>query len=273
MGETTGRTGDVQSVQRALNLLEIVSRVGEIGLSELAREAGLAVSTTHSLVRTLARRHYVTSNGGRYRLGSAVTVLTSSADPMAALGAAVEPVLNEVAATSGWAATATVLVGRDAKKIGYVPAPGPVTATANDLGWTEPLRMATGRVLVALTRESEWLEFIARTPDVERGWSRRRWLNELRGIQRSGIAWKPAQGRNALIAMAVPIWTHGGSVVASIGCSAPAFLATSQSQAETLTTLRQAAVALSAELGCAEVPLPLHHTPQTDTIDELKETS
>jgi DNA-binding IclR family transcriptional regulator len=239
-----------------MELLEIVARVGEIGISELAREVGLAVSTTHSLVRTLARRHYLVGVAGRYRLGLAVTMLTASSDPVASLGQAVQPALNRLADISGRAATATVLVGREAKKIGFVPAPGPVTATAADLGWTEPLHLATGRVLVALTRESEWTTFIAQSPDAEPSWPRRRWLNELRAIQRTGIAVKPAKRQSGAVGVAIPFWSHGGAVAGSIGCSAPAFLAREPADQPTLAALWTVSTELSGELGCEDIPLP-----------------
>ena len=53
----TGATGSVQAVTRALDLLRILAETpGGIGLSPAARKAGLAASTTHRLLNTLAAR-------------------------------------------------------------------------------------------------------------------------------------------------------------------------------------------------------------------------
>lgn len=52
--------GIVQSVDRALTLLELIASPGnDTRLSSLARQAGLAVSTTHRLLTTLERRGFV----------------------------------------------------------------------------------------------------------------------------------------------------------------------------------------------------------------------
>lgn len=256
------RTGDVQSVQRALDLLEIVAQTGEIGVTELANEAGLVVSTTHSLVRTLARRHYLLGVNGRYRLGPAATVLSAGWDPMASLSAIVAPVLDDLSAGAGHASTATVVVGRDARIIGFAQAPGPVTATAGGKTWSDPLALATGRLLVAMAHEPEWEAIVDRShqlnpnPGVQPGWSVRRWLNELRSIQRTGIAVKTSRDPRAAAGIAVPIWARGGAVIASIGCSAPTFLVGDLVNDATLDALWDAASALSAELGCDEPPIP-----------------
>ena len=54
------RTGQVQSVRRALDILEELSRHdGGLSLSELARHVGLPASTTHRLLTTLEGQRYV----------------------------------------------------------------------------------------------------------------------------------------------------------------------------------------------------------------------
>jgi len=245
----------VQSVARALKLLELVAQAGEIGVTELAREAGLIVSTTHSLVRTLARHHYLVGTAGRYRIGPAASSLAGGWDSAAALTSRAGPVLDALAERTDFATTGTVLVGREARIIGYAAAPGPITATASDLRWRTPLGLATGRVLVALCCEDEWTEMIQREAQVEPRWSQRRWLNELRTIQRNGVALKGGQDRRGVAGLAVPVWAHGGTVVASIGCWAPNFLLDDLIGPATLGALWDASRDLSAELGCHEIPL------------------
>ncbi|MFW6599380.1 IclR family transcriptional regulator [Propionibacteriaceae bacterium Y2011] len=261
--EQPERRGDVQSVVRALDLLELVGRAEEVGVSELAREAGLAVSTTHSLVRTLARRHYLVGVQGRYRLGPAVAGLSAGWDPVAGLRGLLGPVLDRLAERAELAATATVLIGREARIIHYSAATGPITVTAERSAWSHPLRLATGRVMVALGDESAWPEFIANDEGAEPGWSQRRWLNEFRAISRSGVALKRIGNPRGTSALAVPVWTRGGSVAAAIGCSAPTFLIEDLTRRRTLAALWDASGELSAHLGCDDPPL----TPALDLFD------
>lgn len=263
--EPARHAGDVQSVVRALRLLELVAEAKEIGVTELAREAGLVVSTTHSLVRTLTRQHYLVGTAGRYRLGPAATALASGWDPAATFADQAGPVLDALAERTDFATTGTVLVGREARIIGYAAAPGPITATASGLRWRTPLGLATGRVLVAFCREDDWAEIVGREGEVEPRWSQRRWLNELRAVQRTGICLKSTGDRRSVAGLAVPVWAHGGTVVASIGCSAPGFLVDDLVRPGTVAALWEASRDLSARLGCQQIPL----TPDPDPFSQL----
>ena len=69
---TARAAGGVQSIERALDLLEMLADAdGAVGLSELAATSGLPLPTVHRLVRTLATRGYVRQEASRrYTLGS-----------------------------------------------------------------------------------------------------------------------------------------------------------------------------------------------------------
>jgi DNA-binding IclR family transcriptional regulator len=52
----------VQSLDRALDLLEALSEADELGVSELASRTGLVPSTAHRLLATLVARGYAAQN-------------------------------------------------------------------------------------------------------------------------------------------------------------------------------------------------------------------
>ena len=69
---TTAITGQgVQSVDRALGILEVLARTGEAGVTEIAVELGVHKSTAFRLVATLESHRLVeqSADRGKYRLG------------------------------------------------------------------------------------------------------------------------------------------------------------------------------------------------------------
>src|SRR4051812_12288998 len=75
--------GGVQSVDRALTILEVLARVGEAGVTEIAVELGVHKSTAFRLVATLETHRLVeqTTERGRYRLGVGVLRLAGATTP------------------------------------------------------------------------------------------------------------------------------------------------------------------------------------------------
>lgn len=78
MGERSGPTL-IQSVQRALRLLEVVAaHEGRAHAKEIARAAGLPLPTTYHLLRTLAHEDYLQRlDDGTYVLGHRLDVVRS----------------------------------------------------------------------------------------------------------------------------------------------------------------------------------------------------
>jgi CRISPR locus-related DNA-binding protein len=64
----------VQSVDRALLVLEILAKLGQAGVTEIATELGVHKSTVSRLIAVLESRGYVeqVSGRGKYRLGARV---------------------------------------------------------------------------------------------------------------------------------------------------------------------------------------------------------
>lgn len=251
------RPGEVQSVHRALDLLESVGHASESGVATLAEELGLATSTVHNLVRTLVRRGYLLRSGGRYRIGPGVTALVAAWNPVASLAEPVREALERIADETGHASASTILVGTQVRRLGYSPGRGLVTSTSpRDLA-RDALARPTGRVLVAMTRRNDWDEFITEMLDRDNTrWSMEQWRAELDEIARTGVSVRRAADADGQAAIAVPVWAHGGSIVCALGSSAPGFLATDELLEQMLTVLWRTAEELSQQFGCETMPLP-----------------
>jgi DNA-binding IclR family transcriptional regulator len=70
----------VQSVDRALSVLDLLAQRGEVGVTELAAELGVHKSTAFRLVTALERRQLVEQVGdrGKYRLGLGILRLAAA---------------------------------------------------------------------------------------------------------------------------------------------------------------------------------------------------
>lgn len=76
-GDEGARSATVQSVDRALTVLEIIAALGQAGVTEIASELGVHKSTVSRIVAALEARGYVEqlADRGKYRLGFSVARL------------------------------------------------------------------------------------------------------------------------------------------------------------------------------------------------------
>ena len=116
-------TGGVQSVHRALDLLEIVSAEGgSLTIAQIAGAASLPTPTVHRLLRTLVERGYMRQLANRqYALGFGAVPLATTA--MAAIGSGAESVLQELVSELGETSNLAVLSGDQAQYVAQAPSP------------------------------------------------------------------------------------------------------------------------------------------------------
>jgi DNA-binding IclR family transcriptional regulator len=110
----TQRRDRVQSVDRALDVLEALAAGDELGVSEVAARTGLVISTAHRLLASLADRGYVrqSTTHGRYRLGLKVLELAGGMQAQtAALCAAARPHLEHIQSATRETTNLVILVG------------------------------------------------------------------------------------------------------------------------------------------------------------------
>ena len=121
MTQTRTAEGGVQSVHRALDVLEALAAAGgTAALGDLAAACGLPAPTLHRLAATLADRGYLRQTPDRrYSLGSRLVPL--GADAHALLGARALPVLQALAELTGESANLAVLTQGRAEYVAQVP--------------------------------------------------------------------------------------------------------------------------------------------------------
>ncbi len=148
---TSEASGDVQSLDRAMGLLDILAGSDGLSLSELARQAELPPSTVHRLLTTLNRRGLVghdmgtglwTVGVGLFRMGSAYLRIRK-------LPEIARPIIRELLAEVGETVNVSMLDGREIVCVAQAESHAAVRAFFR-LGRRLPLQAsAAGKAILA----------------------------------------------------------------------------------------------------------------------------
>ncbi|WP_377639334.1 IclR family transcriptional regulator [Oryzobacter terrae] len=105
----------LKSVGSALDVLECFATDGDLGVSDIARRLGVAKSTAHRLLQTLASRGFVEqhADSGQYRLGIHLYELGELALARNTLRHVALPFLRQVATATGLTTNLSVVDGPD----------------------------------------------------------------------------------------------------------------------------------------------------------------
>ncbi|MFC7658757.1 IclR family transcriptional regulator [Pseudonocardia benzenivorans] len=143
---------ELTSVRNAARLLKEFSRTDrELGVSELARRLGLATSTVHRLLATLAAERLLDRGAtpGSYRLGLAMFDLGAAVAPTPDLQEAALPVMAVLRQTTGETVQLAVLDGLESVYVDRLESPHTVRIFSR-VGTRLPApTTATGKTLLA----------------------------------------------------------------------------------------------------------------------------
>ncbi|GAA0593603.1 hypothetical protein GCM10010394_23690 [Streptomyces crystallinus] len=193
-------------LEGAFQLLEVLARMEEAGLSELAVEAGLPKTTAHRLLDQLAAVGAVERRAGRYRIGGTIVRLSSSWTPHRLLGRAAALPLRHLAASTGYAvAIAAPVAGHMVIVDGLPGAADPVFPHRH--GVVLPPGNAAEVVMAAAA--PAWTRPPGQVPS--------EWARRVRAAQEQGAAVHHWEDEVVMSCVVAPVRTRTGKVVAAIG--------------------------------------------------------
>ncbi|MGP3533147.1 IclR family transcriptional regulator [Microbacterium sp. RD1] len=239
---------NVQSVQRALEVLEALSAAGgESGVAELALTLGLPGPTVHRILQTLNRRGYVLRlPSRRYALGPALMRLGDAATRR--LSAWAMPALLRLADSTRETANLAVLDGDMATYVAQSPSPHSMRMFTEVGQRVFPHSTGVGKVLLAQRTDPEVLEIVRRTgmPGFTESTlvTEEDLLSELATIRRRGYAIDEGEQEEGVRCFA--LLAPGLVVPAAVSVSGPAARVTRASADRIVEHLREAAAALRA---------------------------
>ena len=247
-------SGPVQSVDRAVAILEILARDGEAGVTEVARELDVHKSTASRLLAALDRRELVTQDAarGKFRLGMGIVRLAGAASRRLDVVQESRPVCRALAQQVGETVNLAILSGRDALYLDQVAGPAALSPH-NWAGQRIPLHATSdGKVLLAYLPEAERIACLA--PPLARFTDRTITsmveLDDLLAeVRRRGFATAVEELEAGLTAIAAPIRNAEGNVIASVSASGPSFRIPADRIPVLAAAVRAAAAEISRRLG------------------------
>ena len=221
--------GGVQSVDRAITVLEILAREGSAGVSEIATEIGVHKSTAFRLLAALEERDLVEQNTerGKYQLGFGVLRLASAIPARLELVRQAQPVLDELAQSLD--ETINLAVVREHYSVHVQQALGSAAvASQNWVGQVTPLHAtSSGKVLLAYMSEERLDEILdaasLKSYTEHTVTSRGMLVEQLEQARVEGFATAFEELETGLNAAAVPVRDHTGTVIGALSASGPAY--------------------------------------------------
>ena len=248
--------GSVQSVDRALTLLEALARSGGgVALTDLSAAARLNISTCHHLLATLVKWGYVAkAPGRRYALGARGLHLGQAFLKQVDLPRRAQPFIERINEETGESVQLAVLQGDAIITLLRREGRHAVRVDTGAVGGSDAVHAsATGKSMLAWLPEHEirrilqaqrMTAFTANTitdPDTL--------IEELRLVRRNGHAMDREEFQPGVICVGAAIRDHLGAVVGAISASAPTLRAADAHLERMRQAVMAAARSLSAEFG------------------------
>lgn len=255
MSNAAGRNGGVQSVDRAISVLEILARRGEAGVSEVAAEIAVHKSTAFRLLGALEGRGLVeqAEDRGKYRLGFGLIPLAGAVSDRLDVTRQGRAVCARLASELGETVNLAVLQEHWAVNVDQARGPSTVS-THNWIGRLTPLHCtSSGKVLLAYLSADHRAALLAASgmerltpftvtlaPDLD---------VQLDAVRAAGHATAVEEYEVGLNAVAAPVFDRSGEVIAALSVSGPSYRLDEGRTADLVTPLMDGAAEISKRMG------------------------
>ncbi|NLI96694.1 MAG: IclR family transcriptional regulator [Synergistaceae bacterium] len=247
----------LNSVLRTFDVVELLARRGELGVTRIAQEAGLDKSSVYRILATLKSIGYVCQNPATqgYANTSRFASLCPHAPDTGELRERTRPFLSRLAEETGETASLGILEGRDILYIDTVQCSEMIRVNL-PIGQKLPAYCsALGKAILAFLPEERVRELFGGsslekfTPNTLSSYGAL--AEELVEAKALGFARDREESHRELACLGVPVFGADGRIVAGISLSYPCFRHPDQALAEQLLLprLREAGIAVSLALG------------------------
>ena len=219
-------TGLNNSILRAFAILDLFGENRtELSSATVSRELGINGITAHRFLKTLEHVGAVTAvDRGRYRLGYKLVGIAAMAGDPRHVALRLQPILNDLARAANESAMATLFDGRHVICIATAMSERALAFAARVGARLEAYATANGKVWLSMLSETalrRYLDTVPREALSEKTLlTNEALLADIAAIRRRGYATNIGEREDDLTAVAVPVRSREGTMVAGIsGCS------------------------------------------------------
>ncbi|KKM12405.1 hypothetical protein SY88_04515 [Clostridiales bacterium PH28_bin88] len=248
-------TPRIQSLQRALDILESMIEENEIGVTELGKKLGLPKGSVHRLLVTLEDRGYVQQNieTGKYRYGFKLLEIGGIAFSKLELRKAAAPILQDLVAKTNETVHLVVL---DKDEVVYIDKlEGTETLRSHSrIGKRAPMHCTgVGKALMAYLSKED-LDLVIQKRGLIRYTDNTitdalALQDELEKIREVNYSLDNEEHEIGIWCVAVPLWDYSGKVIAAMSTTVPCLRLTEERKARLIELTLQAGRELSKRLG------------------------
>ncbi|QDR79174.1 IclR family transcriptional regulator [Sporomusa termitida] len=248
----------VHSVEKSLKILETLSRVEAMGISELSRELGWGKGTVHRIITTLRIHGYVEQTANeKYKLSFKLFELGNRMVNHIGIRKTAHPYLEQLAGITNETVNLAVLdfnqviyidriESREPLRMGLdVGTRFPAYCTALGLAILAYLDTEKLNALLAeFERQGQFLKYTDKTV-VELPLIR----EQLATVRQRGYSIDDEYYLPGIRGVAAPVFNHSGTVKAAISVAGPAIRMTEAVMAEFMPVVKETANRISVQLG------------------------
>ena len=256
--DTPPRDYNIAAVERTLDLLEVLSRLGPSSLAALAESAGCTRTAAFRLLRTLQGRGFTIQDEARgvWRLGARWSALGRAASEQGALAATAMPILGALGKATGENVYLRVRDGMESETV-CIYQTDPTIRMYSEVGKRGPLHAGSSRILLAFAPEAVQTQLLAQrlnryTPAtrIDPTWI----AADLQRIRTRGFLITSDEVVAGAVGIAAPVRDATGTVVAVLYISAPSMRMRPPRPRNLLPQVIDAATKLSQALGASVKP-------------------
>jgi IclR family acetate operon transcriptional repressor len=216
----------IESVDNALRILQALRDSGQVRVSDMAAELGIARSTAHRLLAMLVYRDFAVQAEDRsYRPGPALSAGPLRGEPTQRLRQVMRPLMEALCAQVAETINLTVRLGTQSRFLDTVES-AQLLRVGDRQGMVLPAwKTSGGKVLLAELPDGQLTALLrgasGRPPDGMTVAERRSLVGELRLIRDQGYAENIEESESGVCAIGVCVRDKAGEPVAALSVSAP----------------------------------------------------